>query len=251
MQNIPFNNDERLDTVNDQIKLLQKKDGLTFGTDAFLLASFIKPKSGGRAVELGAGTGIISLLLASRNKFKHITAIEIQQDFAGLAARNTELNSLEEKIRILCADIRDITPQNLAFEADVVFSNPPYMKINSGKRNISDYKYIARHEVCGNINDFCASAYRLLKHGGKFYVVWRPDRLCDIICSLRNNKLEPKIMTLVCADAADEPSMALICATKGGACGLDLTPPLIIYSDKSKSVMSEKSKRIYETLSFD
>ena len=228
---------ERLDAVNEKITLIQKKDGLTFGTDAFLLASFIKPLSKGVAVELGAGTGIISLLLAARDRFSKITAIEIQEDFAELAKRNISLNNMDGKVEILHTDATKAAANTLGGEVDVVFTNPPY-------------KYIARHEVCGDINDFCASAFRLLKHGGKFYAVWRPDRLTDLISAMRQNRLEPKVVTFVHAHADSEPSMMLVSAIKGGASGMKVTQPLILYKDGCTE-MSEKAKQIYDTMSFE
>lgn len=243
--------DERLDRVNEDICLIQKKDGLTFGTDAFLLASFIKSAPRKAGVELGSGTGIISLLLSQRSKLLKITAIEIQKDFAELTKRNVDANSLDEKISVINADVRAITPSLIGKEVDVVFTNPPYMKTTSGKRNEHDYKYIARHEECGDINDFCATAFRLLKHGGKFYVVWRPDRICDLFFALRFNRLEPKIITFVQADASSEPSMVLVSATKGAASGAKLTAPLILYKDSEHKIMSESAKKIYNTLSFE
>lgn len=242
---------ERLDYVNENISLIQKKDGLTFGTDAFLLASFIKSTPKKLGAELGSGTGIISLLLAQRSKLAKIKAIEIQKDFADLTKRNVLLNSLEEKISVINDDIRSLSPELLGGELDVVFSNPPYMKTTSGKRNDNDYKYIARHEECGDINDFCAAAFRLLKHGGKFYVVWRPDRICDLFYALRANRLEPKIITFVQADAESEPSMVLVSATKGGASGAKLTAPLLLYKDNEHKIMSDSANKIYDTLSFE
>ena len=241
---------ERLDEVNEKITLIQKKDGLTFGTDAFLLASSIKPLSKGLAVELGAGTGIISLLLASRNKFKNITAFEIQEDFASLAKRNVDFNGLDDKIKVVHKDVLLASPADVGAEADVVFTNPPYMKTDSGKRNLTDYKYIARHEVCGSINDFCASAFRLLKHGGKFYVVWLPDRMTDLICAMRDNRLEPKTVTFVHADKNSSPSMMLVSAIKGGASGMTVTSPLFLYNENDRTKMTDEATKIYDTMSF-
>lgn len=249
MSDFTLMSDERLDKVNERITLIQKKDGLTFGTDAFLLASFIKPRASGRAAELGAGTGIISFLLASRNKFSSVHAFEIQEDFASLAKRNAEYNELSERVCVIQSDVRDLKVSEYG-EFDAVFTNPPYMKTDSGKRNESDRKYIARHEVCGDISDFCAAAYRLLKHGGKFYAVWRPDRLCDLIYSMRQHRLEPKIMTLVCATPHTPPSMVLVSATKGGASGMSLTAPLILYRDGTTE-LSDEAQKIYDTLSFE
>ncbi len=242
---------ERFDAVNEGLNLIQKKDGLTFGTDAFLLASFIKSASKKIGAELGTGTGIISLLLAQRNKLSKIYAIEIQEDFATLTQRNVSYNGLEEKISVINADIRKVSSADIDGEADIIFTNPPYMKTTSGKRNENDYKYIARHEECGDINDFCKAGFKLLKHGGKFYVVWRPDRLCDLFFALRQNRLEPKIITFVQADAQSEPSMVLVCATKGGASGAKVTAPLILYKDDQHKEMRDEAKKIYDTLSFE
>ena len=251
MKNIILEEGERLDRVNEKITLIQKKDGLTFGTDAFLLASFIKPLQKGTAVELGAGTGIISLLLAAREKFKHITAFEIQKDFAVLASRNIDFNELGEKVKVIHKDVLLASASDIGGEADVVFTNPPYMKTNCGKRNDTDYKYIARHEVCGNIEDFCACAFRLLKHGGKFYAVWRPDRMTDLIVAMRNNRLEPKTVTFVHADKSTAPSMMLVSAIKGGSSGMTVTPPLFLYNDGDRTKMSDEAIKIYDTMSFN
>ena len=246
--------DERLDYVNEKITLIQKKNGLTFGTDAFLLASYIKENKRARAAELGAGTGIISLLCAAREKLGIIYAFEVQEGFYDITKRNVANNRLDGIVIPLLADVRDVNASDTDGELDVVFANPPYMKVSSGKRNDADEKFIARHEVMGNIDDFCAAAARLLKHGGKFYVVWRPDRLIDLISSLRAHKLEPKQMTFVHSDALAEPSMALISATKGGKSDIKVTAPLFLHEDTAndggKRELSKRAQEIYDTLKF-
>lgn len=254
MADIELYEGERIDEVNEKLRLISKNDGLIFGTDAFLLASFIRPQGSAKAVELGAGTGIISLLLAARERVSFITAIEAQADFAELAERNVRLNELSSKINILHGDIRDFASADLGGEVDIVFTNPPYMRTDSGKRNDSDRKYIARHEVLGGIGDFCASAARLLKHGGRFYCVWRPDRLSELMGAMRDNRLEPKTMAFVHADEKSEPSMVLVSATKFGAPSMRVLPPLLLHSRDSKSdrarKMTDRAGKIYETMSF-
>ena len=129
------------------------------------------------------------------------------------------------------------------------------MRTDSGKRNESDYKYIARHEVFGGIEDFCAAAYRLLKHGGKFYCVWRPDRLSELMQAMAHNRLEPKLMTFVHADTHTEPSMVLVSAIKGGAPSMKVTRPILLYEDKieagGKRIMTADAEKIYDTMSVD
>lgn len=246
--------DERIDQVNERLSLIQKKNGLTFGTDAYLLAAFIRSQPKATAVELGGGTGIISLLLAARKKVASVTAVEVQPAFAELIGRNAEWNSLSDSVRPLCADLREITADTFGKEVDLVFSNPPYMKCGTGKRNEADEKYIARHEVCGGIADFCNAGARLLRYGGRFVSVWRPDRLTELLNALHDAHLEPKRMTFVHADASSEPCMVLTEAVKGGAPSLYISPPLLLYlpMEEGETVrkLTSAAEEIYNTCQF-
>ena len=247
--------DERFDTVNEEIRLIQKKNGLTFGTDAFLLAAFVKSAPKVHMVDLGSGTGILPLLLLAKGKIQSATAVEVQPTFADLIERNATLNGVADKITALCANVRDLRPEDTHGEVGLVISNPPYMKCTSGKRNESEEKYIARHEVCGDIADFSACAARLLKHGGKFVCVWRPDRLTDLLSAMHNNRLEPKRMTFVHADVESEPCSVLIEAIKGGAPSVRISKPLILYEARKENEkvrrLTPEAQKIYDTCSFD
>ena len=246
--------DERIDDINENLRIIQKKQGLTFGSDTYLLSAFIKEQKNARAADLGSGTGIASLLCAARGKFAHIYAIEIQKDFAELIGRNALLNGFEN-ITSINADVRDVKPAHTNGELDAVFSNPPYMKVNAGKRNDADEKYIARHEVFGGIYDFCAAAARLLKFGGRFYRVYRPDRLSELMDAMQRSKLEPKRMTFVYPDEFTAPSAVLVEAKKGASPSMKLTAPLIIHKEKATDggarEMTDRAKRIYDTCSFE
>ena len=238
---------ETLDTVNEQLQLIQRKDGLRYGTDAYLLAAYVRPAASARAVDLGSGSGIIPLLCLARNKFAQAYAVEVQEDFTDIIGRNAALNGFADRLIPLCKDLRDLCAADVGGEVSIVTANPPYMKTNAGKRNESDAKYIARHEVKGGVDDFCAAAARLLKHGGSFYVVWRPDRLCELTDALSRHKLEPKRMSFVQADENAEPSMVLIEAKKGAAHGLRLSPTLILTKNGTQS---ERADQIYQTCSW-
>jgi tRNA1Val (adenine37-N6)-methyltransferase len=252
--NVILSADERLDKINENLTIIQKKQGLTFGSDTYLLSAFIKNDKYGHAADLGSGTGVASLLCAARGKFKKIYAVEIQKSFCELIEKNTALNSLSDVITTVEKDVREVFPSDTDGELEAVFSNPPYMKVGSGKRNEADEKYIARHEVFGGIDDFCAAAARLLKFGGRFYCVYRPDRLVDLLCAMRENKLEPKVITFVAATSESEPSMVLVRAIKGGASGNTVTRTLFLHDSKedaAKSILSKDAGAIYETCSFE
>ena len=237
---------ERRDRVNDSLTLIQNTDGLTFGTDALLLAGYISGKYQ-RGCELGSGSGIISMLLLTREKIASVTALEVQEEYARLTERNAEENGLADRLTAICADVREYS---LTDGYDIVYTNPPYMKTTSGKENAEGKKNIARHEVMGDIGDFCMAAKRLVRYGGKFVAVYRPDRLTDLICAMREAKLEPKRATLVHADTESEPSMVLVEGRSGGGAGMLVTRPLIIYKDKAHKEYTADMEYIMENGSF-
>lgn len=247
--NISLLPDERLDKINENLSLIQLKDGLTFGTDAFLLAAFTHPQRATGA-DLGSGTGVAAFLCLSKNKFSHMHAFEIQPRFADLIQKNAELNGLSEKITIHNADVRSVLPKDIDGWLDGVISNPPYMKDGSGFGNVSDAKNIARREIYGTIEDFCMSASSLLKYGGFFTVVYRPDRLADLFYAMRKNNLEPKRIVLVYSDTASPPSLVLAEGKKGAAPSLVWARPLIIYQTGTRTYTADMNK-VYETCSMD
>lgn len=240
--------DEKLESVNFELKILQKKSGLTYGTDALLLASYVRGRASGCAADLGAGCGIIGLLCAAKKKFRKIHSVEIQPEYAELCSKNAAINGLEERINVICRDLRKLTFHDTEGVLDAVITNPPYMTTDSGKRNEDTGKYIARHEVCGDINDFCATGSGLLKCGGSFYAVYRPDRLVDLIAALRFNRLEPKRLTMVYRDTLHAPSLLLIEAKKDAAPSCYVTKPLILFEN---GLESSDLKYITETGNFD
>ena len=219
----------------------------TFGTDAVLLSDFASVKKVKSHCDLGSGCGIISMLLLTRGKLQSTVALEVQEEYAELTARNAELNSLSDRLYTVCTDVREYKANG---EFDAVYTNPPYMKNDSGKENNLSKKNIARHEVMGDISDFCLAAKRLLKFGGAFYAVYRPDRMTDLIFAMREAALEPKRMTFVHADDRCEPSMLLVEAKLGGRSGMQITRPLIIYKDKEHREYSDNMNYIMENGSF-
>lgn len=236
---------ERLDIVNEDLRLIQRTDGLTFGTDAYLLAAMLRSNEKATGVELGGGTGIVSMLALTRNKLSHVHIWEIQPEYAALCRRNSILNRLSHRITVHEGDVRSAQSADHNGEVDVVFSNPPYMLPESGRKNANRKMNIARREENGSIADFCAAAARLLKYGGCFYTVYRPDRLADLFSALRQNKLEPKYTVLVYPSTQNPPCLVLVEARKGGAPQLSVAPPLMIYTDKRTGLYTAEMERVY------
>ncbi len=236
---ISLKENESITEVNDGIKLIQNKKGLTFGTDAFLLSAFVNGRKNGSAAEIGSGSGIISLLLASRKRFSKIFALEVQEYYASLTERNAVLNGLDGIIEAVHTDAREFKTQ-----CDTVYMNPPYMKTDSGKQNEDEGKFAARHEANGDIFDLCRAANGMLKYGGDLYIVYRPDRLTDLICAMRDSGIEPKKLCFVHQSKEHQPSLILVCGKKGGKSGLTLLRPLILTDDNGNE--SNDCKYIYQ-----
>lgn len=242
--------DERIDEVNERLRLIQKKNALAFGTDAFLLSAFLRPDPRSRAAEFGCGNGIISLLAAARGRFSHIDALEIQPEMAALAERNVALNNLCGRITVRVCDVRGVTAAALGGEVGAVFANPPYMRTDSGFASPHAAKQTARHETDGGIAEFAAAAAKCLKYGGLFYTVYRPDRLQSLFAALEENKLAPKRMVFVHDNLTAAPAMVLLEAKRGGSEGLLTLPPLFLHERAGEAALSPRAEEIYQNGSF-
>ena len=201
---------ERIDDLEyKDLKIIQNEKGFCFGIDSVLISDFARDvKSNSIGVDLGTGTGIIGILLAAKTNLRKIIGIEVQKEVADMAKRSVEINKLQDKIEIINMNIKDFLPQRETF--DFVVTNPPYKKLETGKTNESEYKYISRHEVTANLEDFIKVSRYLLKDKGAFYMVHRPDRLVDIMELMRKYKIEPKKIRFVHSTIEKEPTLVLI-----------------------------------------
>lgn len=241
---IDLKENERIDDLQrNGYKIIQKRDGFCFGMDAVLLSGFANVKQGEKALDLGTGTGIIPLLLEAKYQGIHYTGLEIQKEMAEMAARSIALNHLEDKIRIVEGDIKEASRLFGAASFDVVTSNPPYMNDAHGLKNPDLPKAIARHEVLCTLEDVVREAARLLRPGGRFYMVHRPHRLIEIITALKERGLEPKRMKLVHPFVDKEANMVLIEAVRGGKSMIKVEAPIVVY--QKPGVYMEEIYSIY------
>jgi tRNA1Val (adenine37-N6)-methyltransferase len=221
---------ERIDIVpGTNYKIIQNKNRFSYGTDAIFLSNFAKPN--GIIMDLGTGTGIIPLRLLDRGKVKLIYGVEIQEEVANLASRSIELNNLQDRIKILHMDLKDLPKYFEKCTFDVITSNPPYMKAGGALVNPDENYAISRHEIACNLEDILRITSYLLKPLGKFYMVHRPDRLVDIICLMRQYKLEPKTIRFVQPKICKKPNLLLIEGLKFGKPDLKFHNPLIVYNN--------------------
>ena len=231
--------EETLDKILDgHLRVFQKKKGYRFSLDSILLAHFVSLKPRTCAIDLGCGNGIILLILAKRFPHINCTGLEIQENLALLAQKNTQLNGLDSRIKILAGDAQKITDIFCSHSFDTVIFNPPYRKLNSGKINPYPEKAIARHEINGSLKDFLKAAQYLLKPAGKVFTIYPAKRLVELVCLFRNSDIEPKKMKLVFSDNFSEAEFALVEGKSGGREELKMAPPLFIY-DQNKNYTEE------------
>ena len=223
---------ERIDDLQvNGLRIIQDTNGFCFGMDAVLLANFTKANAKSRVVDLGTGTGIIPILIAGKSSANEVTGVEIQDEVAEMAKRSVILNGLEDRVRIVNEDMKEIFKHLQVNSYNVVTSNPPYMHPD-GIKNPNDKKAISRHEIACGLEDVIFTASRLLMSGGKFFMVHRPTRLADIMCTARKHKLEPKVVKFVHPSAGKSPNMVLIQFTKGGKPELKIMEPLYVYNEE-------------------
>lgn len=235
---------ERLDDLHrNGFQIIQNKEKFCFGMDAVLLSGFAKVKEGEKVLDIGTGTGIIPILLAAKTPGQHFTGLEIQPESADMARRSVALNHLEEKISIVEGDVREADQQFSAASFDVITSNPPYMTGSHGLVNPDMPKAIARHEICCTLEDLVSQTEKLLRPGGRFFMVHRPFRLAEIMTVLTAHHLEPKRMRLVYPFVDKEPNMVLLECIRGGKPRITVEKPLIVY--KEPGVYQDEIYTIY------
>ena len=211
--------------------------------DAVLLSGFVQAGTKDKIIDLGTGTGILPLLLRAKTGSRDITGLEIQSAMAEMAERSVKLNDLEEDIKIVCGDLKEADQLFPLGSFDVVTCNPPYMKADGGLTNPDEGKAIARHEIKCSFEDVVKAAKKLLKSGGKLFLVHRPERLAELITTLKQNGMEPKRLRMVHSFVDDKAVMVLIEAASGGGTFMKVEKPLIIYKDKN--VYSDEIDEIY------
>ncbi|MCH5264316.1 MAG: tRNA1(Val) (adenine(37)-N6)-methyltransferase [Lachnospiraceae bacterium] len=236
---------ERLDDLQREgLKLIQNPAWFCFGMDAVLLSAFTQVGKGQVCADLGCGNGVIPILLAGRTEGSHFSGLELQTDIADMARRSVQYNHLEEKVNIVTGDIKEATSIFGAASFDVVTSNPPYLTQAHGLTNEAGHKALARHELACTLADVIGSATGLLKPGGHFFMVHRPFRLAEIICCMKEHKLEPKRMRLVYPFVDKEPNMVLIEGVRGGNPRITVEKPLIVY--ERENVYTPEIMRLYD-----
>ena len=222
---VELKENERIDDLEFKgLKIIQNEKGFCFGMDSVLLSDFAKNmKNNSTVLDLGTGTGIIPILLCGKTNLKKVVGIEIQQDVANMAKRSSQLNNLQDRFEVVNTNIIDLKNIYEKQSFDVIVTNPPYKKENTGITNENEAKLISRHEITANLEDFISISKDLLKDKGEF-----------ILSLMRKYKIEPKILKFVSPNKNKEPNLILIKGIKNANSFLKIEKNLYVYNEDGK-----------------
>lgn len=211
-------------------------------TDTFVLGAFARTRRGERVCDLGSGTGLLGLLLLAREPELHLTGVERCADACALARQTAERNGLEGRLVTVEGDLREygLLP---AGSFDAVVSNPPYFAAGSGVLSPDRARRDARADENCSLEELCAAAARLLRWGGRFSLVFRPERMAELFACLRERRLEPKRLRFVQHRPQAAPSLLLLESRLGGRPGLAVEPLLLLHDEQGRE--TEELRRIY------
>ena len=244
-ENINLKENERIDDLEYKgLKIIQNKKGFCFGIDSILLSDFAKGiKKGAKVLDLGTGTGIIATLLCGKTELSEITGIEVQEEVYEMAKRSIQLNQLEDKFKIIQDNIVNLNNHFEKNTFDAIVTNPPYKKQETGVQNEETKKLISRHEIEANLEDFIKISKDMLKDKGEFYIVYRPERLVDLLSLMRKYKIEPKRIRFVYSNVHTVSKLVLVQGIKNARPFLKLEPNLYIYDNNGN--YTEEILKIY------
>lgn len=233
---IKLKDGERIDDLEfKNLKIIQNKNEFCFGMDSILLSDFAKEiKQNSNVLDLGTGTGILPILLSGRIENTNFFGIEIQEKMAEMASRSIKLNNLENRVKIINEDIKNLNNIFKKNTFDVVITNPPYKKINCGLKNENEGKLISKHEIKCDLEDIISASKNMLKDKGILYLVHRPERIVDICEILRKYKIEPKKIKLIYPKINKEANLVLIKAVKNANKFLKIERPLVVYNENGE-----------------
>lgn len=238
----------RDEILRGRLTLLQPKVGYRFSLDPLLLADFVGPPPYGTVADLGAGVGVVGLLLGRGDPAARVTLVELQPRLAQLCRDNAAHNGLSERTTVVEGDILDRAVQRRLGGAsfDLVVSCPPYYPIGKGGINPDGEEAIARHELRLPLIDLVRVARRLIGFRGQVVLVYPSPRLPEMLTHLSAEGLQPTRLRLVYPRPGEPAQRALVSAIKGGRGGLTIDPPFVVrdeagnYTPEARQALGER-----------
>ncbi len=214
------------------LRIIQDPEMFNFSLDSVLLPNFITiNKDVENIMDIGCGNAPIPLILSTKTNSK-IIGVEIQKEVAVLATKSVKLNNKEDQITIINNDIKEVEGNYPINYFDIITCNPPFFEVSENSNlNKNDYKTIARHEVNLNLDELCIIAKKLLKNNGILGIVHRPERLTDILETMRKYNIEPKKLRFVYPKENKAANIVLVEGRLNARKGIKVVPSLISHQE--------------------
>ena len=239
-------NGEKTTTPIKDLKIIQRNDFQNFTLDSVLISDFVKiNRKTKKILDIGTGCGIISILLAKRSKAK-ITGIELLETMAEIAKENVKNNGFYEQISIVNEDIKNYKKIFSQAQFDAIVTNPPYFEFKGDFSQINDLEQLAcaRHNVNLTVEEIIKISAYLLKNMGSFSMVFRSERLIEILELLKKYNLEPKRIKNCYTKWNENSKICMIEAIKDANSGLLIEMPIFVYDKNGKK--SEYIENLYK-----
>lgn len=223
------------------VYVIQKKGGYRFSLDSLILASIVDLGSHREVLDLGAGSGVISLILAKRFPDLKVFAVEVQREMVDRLIRSVRLNKLEGRIEVIQSSFADLKGIFKGDRFSAIISNPPYWpKDFVRNKDMTEEELIARYEILTDINEFVEVSSYLLKNRGKLFMVYPTQRLATLIYTLRSRRVEPKRLIFIHPDRKKKSEFLYLECIKGGRESLTVDSPIFIYSDSKRGLYTRE-----------
>jgi len=226
----------------------QRDEGYRFSIEPFLLADFADVSFGNKILDVGTGSGIIPLLISKKKSDLKITAVEIQKLLSDLALTNVQSAGLSASIEVICGDYLEVSKKLQADSFDLILSNPPYTKLNSGRVNPNQVKAIARHEIKLNLPNLVEASFRLLKPNRRIVLSYPISRKSEVLEVLNCSKLVPTRLRSVYGRPGAIAKFFLVEAEKLRADSSLEEDSIYIY--KPDGSYSENMERVYASFDY-
>ena len=229
-----------------RIRVYQNRDGYRFSLDPILLAHHVNPKPGDHVVDLGTGCGILPLLLAYRNPEITCHAVEIQKSLFDVACKNIRANGFEDRIGLFNRNMEEVGQDDIGGACDIIVTNPPYRRPETGRCNPSNEKAVARFETCIDLAGWTRTARRLLRTGGRLFVIYPAERLSELFHQLMETGFAPKVLRMVHSFPDGPAQLVIVESIARGGNGLTTRPPLYLYEKEEKNHTEEVMRMFHD-----
>lgn len=231
-----------LEILGYQYPFYQYEEGYRYSIDSLLLSAFVQEnKKELKLLEVGVGSGVISVLLGKRLPNYEFYGFEVQEDLYNLAKENFELNHL--KVRLTLRDMKAEVPKEEYDFFDVLVSNPPFFKKGRGVLPPLEEVALAKHEISCRVEDLASLAKRVLKTKGDLYLIYPTNRLSEVLRVLEDFTLGPMFLKMIHSKPLEKSSLFLLKAQKGFKGQLTVLAPMIVYGDNGE--YSEEAHKLF------